>query len=241
MKKIYIVSATSKQNKEDTLIWESIKKLIDCNIIGENDYEIVVGNHEGLATLYNKYLTPEHINDYVIFVHDDVTIEDINLKEKLIQGFSVSPILGVAGCDSPLHLNRPPLWHLLGDKEHLKGEVSHYITLENDVGNDPLAPSMTTQFGVPWGNVVLLDGVFIAVDVEKIFEVLKFDESCPAKFHFYDLNFCAEAASKQIGMRVTTIRIIHKSHGLEHLTDDWTSGAEYFMQKIRKIADECKQ
>jgi len=62
------------------------------------DVEVIANNIKGLSQCYNKILRDDDIvNNYsvVLFVHDDVELEDINLKDKLIN--SPYDVTGLAG------------------------------------------------------------------------------------------------------------------------------------------------
>lgn len=81
MKELFFVSCT-KGSKEETDLYRSLRKLgTDRSLFFEN-------NQKGLSTCYNSVLDERAGRDeIVIFVHDDVTIGDLFIQEKLTEVF----------------------------------------------------------------------------------------------------------------------------------------------------------
>jgi hypothetical protein len=129
--------------------------------------KVIFENKQGLSVLYNSFINENNKNKRIIFVHDDVLIEDIFLEEKLDIAFEKYDIIGLAGskkCD----LTKPPAWHLMSDKEYHVGEVSHSYQKK----------IWTTVFGSTDSRALVLDGLFLAVNVKKLLETgTKFDEN----------------------------------------------------------------
>ena len=79
MKKILVVTCSKDDGKTSMLV-KSLKML-------ENDVTLVINanNSTGLSRAYNKQLVAENLikHDIVLFVHDDVELEDIFLVDKL--------------------------------------------------------------------------------------------------------------------------------------------------------------
>lgn len=221
-----VIASNNKYN--DTIFQKGY-----CKLFGfPYNLRLFENNTRGLAELYNKCIV-ESNSDYIIFCHDDVSIEDSQLPEKIDQAIgddSEFAICGVAG-NQKCRVQDKNLWHLMGDRESMSGAVAHYT------GKDDTECFMT-NFGVTPKRCILLDGVFLAVNVKKIREVgLKFDEDCPAKFNHYDLNFCMRANELDLKMTTWPIWIVHKSHGLSDINqEDWNKGNEYFKKKwINKL------
>lgn len=189
--------------------------------------EVVYSNTESLAKVYNRSLISENKDTILIFCHDDLLIEDLFLYKKLNAAMELFDIVGLAGIQAPIQIKHPCLWHLMGPREQYSGAVAHFDK-DSDVNR-----CMTT-FGPSPKRCVLLDGVFLAINTNRILEKgLRFDENNPAKFHFYDLNFCLDA--NKLGLKLGTYPIwaTHKSHGLENMSQDWLNGEQYFLNKYR--------
>ena len=83
MRKLFIVSCT-RGRKEETDLYRSLRKL------GTDSFLFVENNRKGLSTCYNRILDEKAGRDeIVIFVHDDVTIGDLFLQEKITEAFDL--------------------------------------------------------------------------------------------------------------------------------------------------------
>ena len=224
MKPIVIVYATTKEHEDQTLIFKSISKLEkDLNI----SHQSFLSNTASLTQVYNTVLPNiNYKNSIIVFVHDDVVIEELFFIEKLNEAMEKYDIVGLAGIKSPINITpQKSLWHLMGSPEQMSGAVAHFT-------DDTCHSRFMTHFGTTPERVILIDGVFMAVNVERMLETgHRFDENCPAKFHFYDLNFCLDANKKGLKIGTYPIWITHKSHGLKKITPDWLEGQKYFLNK----------
>lgn len=202
-----IFSCTRKSDEKETLLYKSCLELNDVDLF------IKTKNTEGLSVSYNKFLysTEAEKYDTIIFVHDDVFIDDGKLEYKLSKAFKEYDIVGLAGCINP-KIEKPALWHLMAGGFHggnLRGIVAHYDKNDN---------FYFTNFGSTPSRVVLLDGLFIAVNVKKVKEAAwRFNEDYD--FHHYDIASCIDANSKKLKLGVYPIYVIHKSPGLLNPND----------------------
>tara|TARA_R110001583_G_scaffold145811_2_gene297815 strand:- start:197 stop:844 length:648 start_codon:yes stop_codon:yes gene_type:complete len=180
-------------------------------------------NTTSLAKCYNKaidFAIKENI-DTLILVHDDVILENYSEEkiETLLQQFD---IVGVAGT-TQVKLQSPALWHIMGGgfgSGNLHGAVAH---------GDEKVKHMTA-FGSYPKRVVLLDGVFLAIS-SKVFKEIKFDESCPSKWHLYDLDYSMQCHKAGFKLGVGDILITHESPGLSQVTEEFKRGSEWFLNK----------
>lgn len=224
---ILFFTVSAVEDSENTLIGRS----------WENTYSEWVNffyyhnkDNKSLSELYNdkiRYAIDEEY-DYIVFCHDDVTLDFRQLYENLYNSIgdeSEYAIMGVAG-NTKCKIIDKNLWHIMGDKNSMSGAVAHYT------GKDDTECFMTS-FGATPKRCILLDGVFLALNIKKISEVgLRFDENLPSNFHFYDLDFCLNA--NKLGLRMTTwpFWITHQSHGLSDINHkEWNLGNEYFKKK----------
>jgi len=203
------------------------------NTITTFDLQPTYENTSGLCAVYNNYLTPENFKKYdcILFVHDDVFIDSINflveIRNSFKRGFDV---VGLAG-GSKLQIRKPCLWHIMCKREALSGIVSHY---QNNTDYSP------TVFGSTPKEVVLLDGVFLAIRTKSIAkEKIRFDTNLTG-FHHYDLKFCLDC--HLAGLRLTTapIHVIHESPGLLNHTESYSNSEEYFYNTLLEHADKRK-
>jgi GT2 family glycosyltransferase len=221
MKDVNFFIATAKSNIKDTLIYKFVEKEFDkCN------FRWVNANTQPLSELYNKEIQlSSNKNKILVFLHDDCIPEDLFIYKKLNEAMQQFDIVGLAGIQAPITIKPPLLWHLMGPANQYSGAVAHFNTDDNN-------QRFMTAFGVTPKRCIIVDGVFLAINVEKILEKgVKFDEKCPAKFHFYDINFCLDANKAGLKIGTYPIWITHKSHGLSKPNEDWFKGQDYCLQK----------
>jgi hypothetical protein len=218
MKQVLLVTATRAKTEEEFKkrpIYKSLKKLYDMYNRKEFDFTVIKDNTEGLSTIYNKYITDENSDKIVLFVHDDLIIDTLFLVEHLRK--SPYTVTGLAGTKS-LNLNvEKTAWHLMSDRNDYLGEVRHFN--DNNI--------WCTTFGPTIGQVVALDGLFLAVNVEQILTTgACFNETF--NFHHYDIAFAMECQKHKVTMGVMPINVIHYGLGDSMLTADWEDSNKKF-------------
>lgn len=213
----YIFVVATQYNQTD--FWEKSKIAIflekaGCSHIAKIEYE----NKNGLPEVYNSYLTVKNKGKFIIFVHDDVLIDDLFWMEKLDLAFEKYDIVGLAG-SRKIDLSKPPAWHLMSNREDHVGEVTH--SHEKQV--------WTTCFGPTNSRVLVMDGLFIAVNVDKLLSSnIRFDERF--EFHHYDITFCLRANKNKLKMGVTNLRVVHFGLGDSMRTKEWENSANLFKE-----------
>jgi len=224
-----ICVATQKDAANKTSIFESIKKY---NINSRYFLE----NKESLPTVYNLAITKALKDDvdWIILAHDDIQLLD-NPIERLEELDGKFDLVGVAGT-SKIELKSPALWHLMGGgfgSGNLHGCVQHLVQKYGVNADDRyFSRSVPTNFGPYPHRVVMIDGVFMALNL-KTMRDMRFDDYCPSKFHFYDLDFSLNCHMNGYRVGVGAIPITHESPGLREFTDDWKSGEQYFLNKYK--------
>lgn len=212
MSKIFYFSATAG-NKRDTLLYKN----------AEADIFFKENNRESLQKTYNKafdFCLEEGI-EYIVLTHDDVMFENVS-DERLLKNFKEFDMFGVAGA-TQCKLGKPALWHLMGGGfkgGYLRGAVAHLTRGKKQMDSFGLFPH----------RVVMLDGVFLAIS-RKVFENIRFDESCPTGYHFYDVDYSLTAHNKGFKVGVGDILITHASHGLTEFTDEFKKGEQWLLDK----------
>ncbi|MBL8827353.1 MAG: hypothetical protein JNM18_10295 [Planctomycetaceae bacterium] len=219
MKDLFFVSCTMG-NKEDTVLYRSLLKL------GTDRYRFYEQNRTGLSTIYNQILNERAGRDeVVVFVHDDVTIGDLFIQEKLTA--AVGPlgyaIVGLAGTSSfNLMLDKPVTMWLQPPQQALSGAVEHAA---GEHANHWSAYGPTPR------RCVVMDGLFLGVDMLKIGGV-RFDEQF--EFHFYDLDFCLTAHRAGLALGTQNIYVNHQSGG-SYNSAAFAATQEKFRAKWRAI------
>lgn len=222
MKPILIVCATSLSRAKfhEAPISYYLKK-IGYEIPAKNiNYEVVYNNKLGLPEVYNQFLVEENRDKNILFVHDDVNIQDAFLQEKLEIAFETADIIGLAGAKF-IKTTSPALWHLMSDRTTWSGAVAHLYPDET-IG--------MSSFGPMPKRVLVLDGLFLAVNTEKILDAgLKFSEEF--EFHFYDLDFCLTANQLRLKLSTCPIWVIHSGLGDSFQSNEWKRLEPIFLSK----------
>ncbi len=206
MKSLLIICCT-KHKKAQTKLYESLRGFplheVKC-IYHEN-------NTVGLPEIYNQYITKKYAkkHDVVLFVHDDVYIDDFKLRGKLYNSIQQFDIVGLAGCVKPV-IKKPVLWHLMSSKENWRGYVHHPRQNADGI--------ICTSFGYTPARVAIIDGLFIGVNIKQALKYdWRFNENFT--FHHYDIASCIDANKKKLKIGTVPIHVIHSSPGLSNLHD----------------------
>jgi GT2 family glycosyltransferase len=166
---------------------------------------IAFENRLGLPEIYNTRIASADPADVLVFIHDDVWIEDFFFADRLLNGLSQFDVLGAVGTS-----RRQPgqfMWALSPltgepDFPHLRGALAH--------GEAPLGP--VNFYGQNPGECELLDGVFLAARKTTLVKrAIAFDPQFD--FHFYDLDFCRTARRAGLRLGVWPISMTHRSLG----------------------------
>jgi len=215
MKRFLIITATREGPSSSVSITKSLEDMKPYGITTKHHQVIIrLNNDKGLPEIYNQYITKEYLNDYegIIFVHDDVYIDDPKFLEKIKtqfrNGFSV---VGLAGAASA-KISKPALWHLMSERSTHAGAVAHPVDLARS-GRTGSDYSYVTAFGPTPKRCLIMDGLFLAINCKKFKEnIVKFDEQFT--FHHYDLDFCLQCNKSKHKLVAININVIHNSPGL---------------------------
>ena len=213
---ITIGYSTRQSNPE---LQEYLKK--SCGVPKAQVIEKVNNGDKSLNQTYNEILQ-ESENDIVILCHDDLYFETKGWGFKVIEHFQKNDfgILGVAGST---YLPMSGMWW--EDKRKMIGIVNH----EHE--GKKWESKYSEEQGKKIKQTVLVDGLFIAVDKNRIKE--NFNEKIQG-FHFYDLEFCIGNYEKEVKIGViTNIRITHKSIGMTN--EQWEENRKLFAERHKEI------
>lgn len=218
-----IVTCTQKNRHQfqETDIYKSYN---ECKLSSDFELEVFYQNKEGLSKQYNTILNNEKYKNYewIVFVHDDVYIDDVRLLQKLNEAQKLDyDIVGLAGGLNP-RIGGINLWHLMTDRKDHRGFVAHPVN-ENQM--------MVTNFGPSPSRVVIIDGLFFAVYNPKAKKVgFNFNENYT--FHHYDISASLEANMKKLKIGVYPINVVHRSPGLLSIENSsWKSSNETFIKE----------
>lgn len=226
LRRVHIVSATRLSEDDfwhQSALGQSLKPWLSDPMISA---DIKYKNNVGLPTIYNEKLQLSCSSDILVFVHDDVWLDDAQWVAKLQVALQRYDIVGVVG-NKRISPQQPawPFSKLEGerftwDTEFLSGSIAHGIHPNGD----------TSVYGSTPAECRLLDGVFLAVRQSVVNRSrLRFDGRF--SFHFYDMDFCRNA--KRLGLSLGTwpIKLTHQSGGSFRLNPDWQAGrTKYFLK-----------
>lgn len=219
MSKIKIYTAT-KSKKEECALYESLSN-------SNYDYDVLYkeNNKDSLHKTYNDFLDDANNNgvDIACFIHDDVYVNCRDFTDRIIDYSKDFTVFGVAGA-TQCRVKKPALWHLMSLVQEQRGCVAH--------GKKELYNY--TSFGPIPSRSLLIDGVFIGINIKALGSDIRFDENYPSRFHYYDLDFSLECNRNNIKIGVVDIPIIHQSPGLTNPDEEYYKGEEYFINKWKK-------
>ncbi len=224
---LLIVSASRERSgafSESTLLGRSIGRLsVDERI----EVCIEPENSAGLSRIYNRQICEANRKKILLFVHDDVWLDDCFICDRLERALHDFDVVGVAG--NTRRVERQPSWSYISGppfvidaRSNLSGVVAH--------GAAPGAG--LNRYGAAGRGCVLLDGLFLAARCGSLLDSgVKFDERFD--FHFYDMDFCRSA--ERAGLRLGTwpIAVTHASKA-RFGTPAWRSALQVYREKWRE-------
>ncbi len=208
MNRLLIASAT-RENLEDfcrnTELGLSLQALKGRHGIVPG---IAVRNRQGLSALFNYRIEAAEDSDILLFVHDDVYLEDFYILERLQEALEQFDLVGVAGNALPeddhvnwLHMRSP------GEKSLRKADLGNLTG-----GLATIAPTgrVITLYGPTPKDSILLDSCFLAVRAKTLKErKLCFDTQF--EFEFYGEDFCRTCHAAGLRIGTWPISITHAS------------------------------
>ncbi|GHU04796.1 hypothetical protein FACS1894205_3630 [Alphaproteobacteria bacterium] len=171
---------------------------------------IVSNNKAGLSSVYNRFINDNAKSSILVFIHDDVWIDDIFFVERLDEALLRFDIVGIAG--NTRLAPGASSWHL---NERQEADLSGCLSGACGAGERPFGA--IAFFGPTPAPVQLLDGVLLAARGSALLDTdTRFDEQFD--FHFYDLDF--SRAANAAGLKVGTwpITLTHASNGSRGFT-----------------------
>jgi GT2 family glycosyltransferase len=219
---IEFVSATRSTQQDfrsTTALGRSLPRLAYNRLIVSR---VTTENTTGLPTLYNRAIDTDNDNDILVFLHDDVFIDDYFIGQRIVEGLKSFDIIGLAG--TRRRLPNQSIWASIEeqgfsfDKKYLSGLLAH--------GNAP-DDFAVTLYGPAPAPCELLDGVFLAARKSKLRAAgVRFDERF--QFHFYDLDFCRTARNAGLRLGTWPIAVTHQSAGVFGSPSWLEAKARYF-------------
>lgn len=192
---------------------------------------ILCGNSAGLPAVYNAALDGLPDDAIALCVHDDVSLYDFFLRQRLEDAREHFDVIGLAGNADPdpqhtgWYYLRPAGGKMAAhDHAVLSGAVNH---------TDRSGQSIFSSFGPVPREVQLLDGLFLAFRVGTLRRHgVRFDEKFT--FHFYDLDFCRTCLKRGLRLGTWPIAVGHEGAGHASFeTPEWERALAMYREKWR--------
>jgi predicted O-linked N-acetylglucosamine transferase (SPINDLY family) len=221
---VEVVSATRMAEQafwQDSALGQSLKAHMakDSRIAVRVAYE----NSRGLPEIFNACIAEADDDAVLVFVHDDVWLDQPDFVDAVLAGLSQFDVIGVAG--NRRRLPKQPAWPFINtqwvwdDKQYLSGKVGHGQHANGEV----------SDYGVVPAACELMDGVFFATKKSTLTQhQVAFDTQFD--FHFYDLDFCRTARNAGITLGTWPIQLTHQSGGAFG-SDSWQRHYQQYLQK----------
>lgn len=228
---IEIISATRMSEKD---FWNNSALGISLDRLSQDRRffaHIAFNNQRGLPEVFNARINATDGHDILVFIHDDVWIDDYFLADRVIAGLNEFDVIGVAG--NRRRLPNQPSWAFIDTNltwdtpPNLSGSVAH--------GIHPFGP--ITVFGTVPAECELLDGVFLAVKKSTLKSAnVAFDPRFD--FHFYDMDFCRSARAKGLRLGTWPICLTHQSVGA-YKSPQWHE--KYLLYQEKWMAESAQR
>lgn len=181
-------------------------------------------NSRGLSALYNDAIRKSVDNPaLLVFIHDDVHICDFYWVHHLVDSMECFDIVGVVGNVSRV---AGQLSWLFLDKNGTQDNLNNFSG--GVIHGTNCSADRLLALGQPGKRVKIIDGVVIGCKSETLINnELFFDEQFD--YHFYDVDFCRQAETKNLRIGTWTLPIIHESPG--RFDDDWRLAADVYLEK----------
>lgn len=204
----------SKTHREHTI--KSAGSRIEYLLIDNSN------NHHSLCSAYNEG-AKRATGDILVFMHDDVFPVNNGWADVLENKFKHSESIGAIGVAGTNYLFKDNAAWFAPGRPFVQGKVIHefkdknelLITIFSDIKKDE--------------EVVVLDGLFLAIRASLFNKKIKFDEETFNRFHFYDLDICMQIRDSHQIYVTPDILLKHRSSGV--FGEEWKTYAKIFLKK----------
>jgi predicted O-linked N-acetylglucosamine transferase (SPINDLY family) len=227
---IEIVSASKLSESEfwsKSALGISLQRLKqDTRFVAQVAYE----NRRGLPEIFNERINAADGPDILVFIHDDVWIDDYAFVDRVLAGLQAYDVIGVTG--NRRRARNQTGWLFLddtftqADPANLSGRIAH--------GSDPFGD--ISFYGPVPAECELLDGVFLAAKRSLLKEkAVRFDPRFD--FHFYDMDFCRSARDKELRLGTWPVALTHQSIGAFR-NPHWREKCRLYLDKWKALGQE---
>ena len=222
--KLHAVICTRSREDVTPITHNLISYLVQC----DTNILLMIGTNS-IFKAYKEAFSRINQNpeDIIVFCHDDIEIREKphDFVQKLKNLFQ-NEGTGFVGPAGTTNLGHDAIWWEQNrwQKGLHKGKVTHL---------DPQGKEYLTFYGEP-GDVVILDGVFLAAQVKTI-EKLGLDkpEYFEGEWDFYDIHYTSKAFLEGYTNKILDMDIVHHSRGELVGRDSWHKNREAFISKTK--------
>lgn len=188
-------------------------------------------NTQPLGFCYNIAIDEAESDDILVFVHDDVHIDDWMMGWRVQEALRHFDVVGVAGnrrCQSgQLTWYLQPSDHTDGRYENSDWDLAY---LSGAIGHGRPGQNRLSNYGSTPQLVSLIDGVFMAARARTLLESgVRFDPQLG--FHLYDLDFCRSADRAGLKIGTWPIALTHASSGDGIHSEAWAESSRIYRSK----------
>jgi hypothetical protein len=185
---------------------------------------------EGYNTALNS-LKLESQDDIVILCHDDIEIiTDRDEFKSILHKELNTPNVGFVGPAGTTLLDKDATWWKMENRQ--KGLHRGFVFQGRS------RSTMTPNYFGPYGNVVCLDGCFLAAKASTLFFVgMEKPSYLKEEFDFYDIHYTIKSYNSGFFNRAIPIILMHNSNG--EMRPSWYTNRQCF-QKENRLPIGCK-
>lgn len=218
---VEIISATRMSEREfwsKSALGISLKRLRDARLVAD----ITFDNRRGLPDVFNTRINASDENGTLVFIHDDVWIDDDFFVDRIIDGLKSYDVIGT--CGNRRRARRQHTWCYFGESfsldDTLSGRIAHGDRPHGEI----------SMYGPFPDECELLDGAFLAVKKMTLkTSGVRFDPRFD--FHFYDLDFCRSAREKKLRLGTWPVGLTHQSVGAFSSSTAWLDQRRIYWEK----------
>lgn len=196
--------------------------------------QIAFENEQSLADVYNQALAQASEAQTLLFIHDDIWLDDCYFSGRIAEGLRNFDIIGVVG--NKRRLPRQAHWLFPNGPSNREQDPN---TLDLQPDSDEYLAGLVAHGQLPFGRIAffgpspapceLLDGVFLAAQAQTLKKAaVQFDPRF--KTHFLDMDFCRAARQKELRLGVWPISLTQQSKG-HFVGPEWTSAYWDYVDK----------
>jgi protein O-GlcNAc transferase len=188
--------------------------------------KVAYQNSRGLPEIFNE--ATQHANEHavLVFMHDDVWIDEADFGDAVLAGLDNFDVIGVAG--NQQRARYQPGW-LFVNISHGKFVRDMPENLSGYISHGKNAFGAISDFGPVPAECELMDGVFLAAKKSVLINArVQFDPQFD--FHFYDLDFCRTAKLANLKLGTWLVKLTHQSGGAFG-SDGWKAKYQLYLNK----------